>query len=312
MVRIERYNSEVEEKYWQCVLAVLQKVKSMDEQIIIQSCQKFLPPDFFTENTDLKELVLAPFEKLKLAYDYIQRDNCSTMNQECFGSSTAILQQRTPVYDTLYKAYEKVRDKKVDNIKLNVFIVYQTGLTVCPYCNRDYINSREKNHAGAQMDHFYPRSEYPIFSLCLYNLVPVCGNCNRIKSSQGKEFASPFDDTVDWENNVRFSYTFLDSNKIKISINVSDKRIYNNIAAMEIENAYQIHDREIRELLDKKEVYSYTQIKEFQDMLGKVGLTEKKLTKMVFGEKITEEGMKTKPLGRMMRDLERELHIFDE
>lgn len=45
------------------------------------------------------------------------------------------------------------------------------------------------------MNYFYEKSHYPLFVLSVYNLVPACGNCNRIKSRQNIELASPFDET---------------------------------------------------------------------------------------------------------------------
>ena len=192
---------------------------------------------------------------------------------------------------------------------MNVFLVQNTGLTVCPYCNRDYINSRSEELAGAQLDHFYPRSKYPVFSVCLYNLIPSCWNCNRIKQDKMQKFASPFDEEVDWENSVRFTYIPLDVKRKKIVID-SIQPVRNNIKTMQIETAYQIHEMEVNELLDKVQMYQETQLEEFNKVLGEVGLTEQDMKTMVFGPEITEENMRKKPLGKMLRDLERELGIY--
>ena len=58
-------------------------------------------------------------------------------------------------------------------------------------------------------------------------------------------------------------------------------------------------------------MYSRTQCEEFSELFAKVGLTEQEIKQMVFGPIITEEDMKKKPLGRMLRDLERELDIYN-
>ena len=160
------------------------------------------------------------------------------------------------------------------------------------------------------MDHFYPRSRYPVFSLCLYNLVPVCGNCNRIKHDNMQRFASPFDEQIDWENDLKFSYVPIDINRKKIVINAKGA-IKHNVEAMHIEAAYQIHETEVNELLDKVEMYSKTQLAEFREVLDKVDLTEQDMKRMVFGPEITEESIKKRPLGKMIRDLERELKIYE-
>lgn len=306
MIRIKRYEKEAEEIYWKCVK---DKLPCKDQEKIVASCEKYLPTDFFSENADFKELVLAPYDKIRKAWEYIEL-NSVIMQTECFDIVNGNRRQKKQLYKKLYDTYGKVMQALTDDgTKMNVFLVQQTGFTVCPYCNRDYINCRSKEHTGAQLDHFYPRSKYPIFSVCLYNLVPVCGVCNRIKLDNTSDFASPFDEEIDWENDVKFSYDLLDMNRKKITI-TANRSIRNNIDDMRIEEAYQIHETEINELLDKVETYSKTQIEEFREVLYKIEVTEQDVKNMVFGPEITEESMRKKPLAKMMRDLERELGIY--
>lgn len=313
MVRIEPYDEEVKNKYWKCIDTI---IKEPEQQKILESCRKYLPPAFFSQNASFQELVLAPYAKLKEAYQYIEK-NKSRMEAECFKKDAKgeFMRNargefvRKQLYEDLFRAYEKVSQKIVDKVKMNVFLVQQTGLTVCPYCNRDYINCRSEKLAGAQLDHFYPRSKYPIFSVCLYNLVPACGNCNRIKHDDMQEFASPFDEEIDWEHGVQFSYEPLDLNRKKIVIHAKEP-IKQNIQKMHIEAAYQIHEMEVNELLDKVEKYSQTQLEEYRQVFAEAGLSEQELKQMVFGKEITEDDIRKKPLGRMLRDLERELDIY--
>ncbi len=305
MIRIERYESSVEERYWECVS---RKLDETEQQGIVESSRRYMPPDFYSRDDGFKELILAPYEKLKTAYDYIER-NMETMKKECFRVYKGGKMKKKALYEKLHNSYGKVFMEVTDGVKMNVFLVRQTGLAVCPYCGRDYINCRSETIAGAQMDHFYPRSKYPIFSLCLYNLVPVCGNCNRIKNDKVDRFASPFDETINWDDAVKFSYALLGVNEKRIVIK-ADETAGCNIEALQIEEAYQIHDVEVNELLDKVNMYSEVQLCEFKKVLGDKLVTEWELRKMVFGPEITEESMKKKPLGRMLRDLERELGIY--
>lgn len=307
MVKLERYDKNVEEIYWNCVSEEFNPTEQRD---IVASCKKYMPPDFFSKDACLRELILAPYEEIKRACQYIEK-NKNVMESECFIMNKNGKRDREKRYKKLYNTYGKVSQKLTgDGRKMNVFLVQQTGLSVCPYCNRDYINSRSVKLAGAQLDHFYPRSSYPVFSLCLYNLVPVCGNCNRIKRDNTQEFASPFDGQVDWENDLRFSYVPLDMNRKKIIIHAKGA-VWHNIKELHIEEAYQIHETEVNELLDKAEMYSETQLDEFRQVFDKIALTEQDIHKMVFGSPITEESMKKRPLGRMFRDLERELGIYE-
>lgn len=299
MVTIEKYDKAMEEKYWECAKEIIPDTIQDD---IVSSCKKFMPPDFFGQDERFKELVLAPFGKIQKAYQNIKR---SVMDRECFTAE----EKRKETYNVLHNAYDKISQHMVDGVKMNVMMVREMGLTVCPYCNRDYINCRSEKVAGAQLDHFYPRSKYPVFSICLYNLVPVCGNCNRLKSGHIKRFASPFDEDIDWDDNIRFSYEPLGFNKKKITITAKNPA-KQNIDTMCIEEAYQIHDVEVNELINKFQMYSRTQFEELKKVLSKAEMTESEMKQMVFGSRITEEDMKKKPLGRMFRDLERELGIY--
>lgn len=305
MIRMRQYEGSVEDRYWECVN---KEIDLSVQQEILRSSKNFMPPDFFSDNPDFRELVLAPYAKLKKAYTYIEK-NIDNMRAECFVRNSRKKWARKPLYAVLYDSYNKISQNTDGGVKMNVFLVQNTGLTVCPYCNRDYINSRSGELAGAQLDHFYPRSKYPVFSVCLYNLIPSCWNCNRIKQDKVQEFASPFDEEVDWENSVRFTYVPLDVERKKIVID-SIQPVRNNIKTMQIETAYQIHEMEVNELLDKVQMYQETQLEEFNKVLGEVGLTEQDMKTMVFGPEITEENMRKKPLGKMLRDLERELGIY--
>ena len=62
------------------------------------------------------------------------------------------------------------------------------GVTVCPYCNRSYIFTVEKDarngKARPQYDHFFPKSKYPYLAVSMYNLIPSCAVCNSGKSDK--------------------------------------------------------------------------------------------------------------------------------
>lgn len=308
MIQLESYSVNFEKEYWEAVNKIIDR---STQNKIIDSCKKFLPTDFFTGNKDefFKSLVLAPFEKLKEAEEYITKHTIDTMNTECFCKIENKDNTIIDVYKTIHDSYESVAKSIKNGVSMRVRIVRNSGITVCPYCNRDYINCRADNVSGAQLDHFFNKSKFPLFAVCLYNLVPVCGNCNRVKGSKPLTFVSPFDKSIDWEKDISFSYTGSTLKDIKIIIN-SKGNLENNIKEMKINEAYQIHDVDILELIEKEQMYNCTQRQEFKDVLSLVKLTDLEIKKIIFGPKITTEHMKTKPLGKMMSDLHKKLNIY--
>lgn len=308
MILLPLYSQQFETLYWETVNSKINK----DVQIeIICSCKRFLPDDFFSVNKDdsFKQLILAPYKKLKDAVSYIE-EHKYTFIEECFDITEGMKPLFKDVYQEIYDAYGNVANSQKDNTTMRVRIVEKTGLTVCPYCNRDYINYRAKNVSGAQLDHFFSRSDFPLFAVSLYNLIPVCGNCNRIKNNQSLSFASPFDNEIKWNEDLTFTYNLLSTNQIDIIINVKGD-LKNNIKSLRIEEAYKIHDQEVQELIEKKQMYNTTQRVEFQRVFKKIGVSEAELKKLIFGPEITKESMKTKSLGKMMYDLHKELGIYD-
>ncbi|MBL7921142.1 MAG: hypothetical protein JNJ40_12565 [Bacteroidia bacterium] len=62
-------------------------------------------------------------------------------------------------------------------------LTFHLGVNTCPYCNRAYINTIQENDKDIirpTLDHFLPKSAYPIFAVSFYNLIPSCYYCNSI------------------------------------------------------------------------------------------------------------------------------------
>ncbi|MCB2312087.1 hypothetical protein LGL55_11880 [Clostridium tagluense] len=308
MIQLESYSIDFQNEYWKAVCKI---IDNPSQKKIVDSCKKFLPTDFFTGNKDefFKSLILAPFEKLKEAEAYITKNTISTMKTECFYKTSKKNPPIRKVYKTIHDDYTLLANSVKKGTAMRVRIVKNAELTVCPYCNRDYINCRAEKVSGAQLDHFFSKSEFPLFAVCLYNLVPVCGNCNRVKSAKSVVFVSPFDNSIDWEKDISFSYSGSNLKDIKIIIK-SKGDLENNINGMRINEAYQIHGIEVLELIEKQQTYNITQRKEFKKVLAKVKLTDLEIKNSIFGPEITKECMRTKPLGKMMSDLHKELKIY--
>lgn len=75
------------------------------------------------------------------------------------------------------KFYEKIAEffkKNADKLRIHS----------CFYCDAAYTGAFLTNRSRRtfDVDHFFPKSEYPMFSLSLYNFVPSCQVCNsRVK-----------------------------------------------------------------------------------------------------------------------------------
>jgi 5-methylcytosine-specific restriction endonuclease McrA len=107
------------------------------------------------------------------------------------------------IRNNLYKAVfqDKETGFSFKNEQYSAYhLILDLGITVCPYCNRNFIFNSTKKRTS-HFDHFFPESKYPFLAMSFYNLVPSCSTCNTLK---GKES--------------------IDYNPYSKQINISDKR----------------------------------------------------------------------------------------
>lgn len=189
----------------------------------------------------------------------------------------------------IFKNYYSEFFHKIDEtngIRNNMSLVKNLDITVCPYCNRNYINSRKK-YLGANFDHYYDKDKYPFFSLTLSNLIPCCDTCNRIKSSKPYNFC-PFDLTND--EKVLFNVS-PDRNSSRIKLYFNELRQEDNI--LELEEAYQIHQVDVNDMFQREEIYCQDYRKSLVKLLengeSEISITESFFDTMIYGDVASDD-----------------------
>lgn len=283
-------------------------IKERSSQII-ELFRKNNSKEFNTFFEYFKELVLMKPEDME-KYVYQNKDN-NTRNWECIKS--------------LYNLSEKIDvDGKLE--KINTFMVRNfidsggKGLLVCPYCNRNYVNSRGKA-LGSEMDHFYNKNKYPMFAISLYNFIPSCSTCNRIKWIKELKI-NPFlrDDT----NRIKFDITIdVDGYKIDfihdLNGNVKDKNnieeLKKDVITLRLDEAYEIHDIEIKEMVERERKFG----SEYREFLKKIfpeegSELEKKIDVLIYGDVVftPDEELVNKSLGKFKKDVYEKIKEWKE
>ena len=115
----------------------------------------------------------------------------------------------TKVFNYTYRFVKGYNSESWDTGKY-ITMMIEAGLIYCPYCNfhqlEAYQASGGKMHKGP-LDHFYDKARYPYLALSIYNLVPVCDQCNHEKLTKPTSLGShthPFHD--DFHDLVVFSF----------------------------------------------------------------------------------------------------------
>ena len=193
----------------------------------------------------------------------------------------------------LQSPYNKVFNYNKYEKRFRNDIMSSLNVSVCPYCNRQYITSWDdvKNIKGtnkrrkttADLDHFYPKSEYSLFALSLFNFVPSCQVCNsRMKLSSfldnnGNRPIYPYTETFDDSAVFKASTTepkkdpkkllevWLGENEsdLKIMLEIrgtnsdplKEERIKRSNELFHIEDIYQAHKGIVSEFMLKRRIY---------------------------------------------------------
>lgn len=201
----------------------------------------FDSPEKLIEQVENETLLIDDLKK-QINYDLITRTNESEDTKRKYK----------------FYQYKSFRDR----------ILHQFDVSVCPYCNRNYINVIEdtvddSTRSLGVLDHYYPKDEkaYPYLSLNLYNFIPACTTCNsKFKLSNTTEILNPFLD--DFNEIFKFKLDTDDLPDIlvhekpfKIIIEtkgLEKEEIANNTKSLfRLEDIYNYHNKDAKDIIIK-------------------------------------------------------------
>lgn len=179
-------------------------------------------------------------------------------------------------------------------MKAKIFI--EQGITVCPYCNRQYIgtitNGREnEKQPTGDIDHFFSQSDFPLFAESLYNFVPSCKVCNSLfKHTKNSLILYPYDETnVDaflfepykQGSKIRLNDLFGwdppfkkdDSISVHVSVNYRlpvsvQEKAKREMRLFKYNEVYQLHNEYIRNLIYKRNILDKTILPEIVEIIN--------------------------------------------
>lgn len=200
-------------------------------------------------------------------------------------------------------------------------------INVCPYCNRIYTFTVKKiniSHNGnisndniirPELDHYFPRSKYPMLSLSFFNLIPCCKICNSSIKGENelnlKKYLHPYIDGL--SGGYTFDYEPLDikafdGNKekvnIKISKTITDFKSDNNLDFFHIETIYKKHNDIVAGLIWTRRTYVDSLLEEIENTLnsnGKITSKEQLFNNLFNPPKLDE--ILNRSLGKLNKDI---------
>lgn len=188
---------------------------------------------------------------------------------------------------------------------------FSLNVRVCPYCNKQYIEPiyTNKGKMRGDMDHFYSKEIYPLFSISIYNLVPVCKFCNSsFKGTKNFELKDihPYRESID--ESFRFKFHLQgDSIRVHTEKNLDTKANtkgfdrYNDY--FKYKDQYQYHESLVREFIMKTRMYTDDVIEGLRDRFNIYNLSNKQIKEQIYGYRMDDKDINNKTLAKFSKDI---------
>lgn len=199
------------------------------------------------------------------------------------------------IIDTLYK--QRFPRKE---------FVEELQVTVCPYCNRNFVNSTYKR-TMCDLDHFYDKETYPILAVSFHNLVPVCHACNHAKASNAISY-SPHNTKFNTDDLLSFDFYiggidyWVDNKQIGIEIDCS-RELESNVQELKLREVYQIHSDIVQECIKKAIMFNPDYMTDLFNTYNGLFESEEELYRIVFGNYMEEPSYGKRPLSKLTKDI---------
>lgn len=184
--------------------------------------------------------------------------------------------------------------------------VKELQITVCPYCNRNFVNSTYKR-TMCDLDHFYDKETYPILAVSFHNLVPVCHACNHAKASKSISY-SPHNMKFNTDDLLSFDFfidgmDFLSDNQ-QIGIEIDCGREFEtNVRELKLREVYQIHSDIVQECIKKAIMFNPKYMTDLFNTYNGLFESEEELYRIVFGNYMEESFYGKRPLSKLTKDV---------
>lgn len=208
-----------------------------------------------------------------------------------------------------------------EGYRKNTLIALAEKLNVksCPYCNMHYtlfaedVNKSKKKLTKFQFDHFFNKTDYPLLSMSLYNLIPSCGVCNQGKSTghlslKFHPYASSIAEQFHFEVIHPLSlYSGRKKDRIELDMipdNVTNEEIKEFDDTFHLHTLYRRHGDIAQEVFDKayEEPY-YLDTSSFSFLSG---AASEYMLRLTYGVYLNKAEIEKRPMSKFIQDLRKQ------
>lgn len=207
--------------------------------------------------------------------------------------------------------YEKKLDKWsfINNIKIDT----------CSYCNRNYIYTTKKNkEVKPEIDHFFPKSKYPILGLSYFNLIPSCKSCNGFGAKEEKDpfvfnLINPYllknDDFVFTHKIKNIAIVNPLTGKSDVEIGFANFK-QGHLDVFNLKELYELHFDHVLELIIKRNIKYSKKYRAYLNSYNGLKLGKAEIDRMILGNYSLELEQHKRPLSKMYQDIGKELGLI--
>lgn len=242
---------------------------------------------------------------------------------------------RNATQDALIAKYQDMMGELLDvlgyneaftNVKKAYDVTEMKGAKACTYCNRGYIftistgNRIKDKIARPELDHWYPKSKYPLLSMNYFNLIPSCSVCNSsVKGSKDFDVKSHVHPYLQRSNNPNFEFKYNPmapkGEQVTIDDSNASEKERNSIQAFKLKEVYNCHaDLEAKELYDLAVRHGVEYIRYLLELLKDdfAEKTEQDIYRMVFGAELDPQYFGNRPMSKFKYDLLKQMKLIKD
>lgn len=237
-------------------------------------------------------------------------------------------------FEECYQFFDEFCDYKYyfKDTEMKYLLTKLIGVSVCPYCNRQYISVLEdEKKSTLTLDHYRREAEYPLLKLSIYNLVPSCYICNSIL--KGKNSLTHLNPWEDEDGGIKFTFKKINKNddllknyyethscdtiqdtEVEVDISHCTEKAKNSLEVFKIPDIYKTHNTFVSELVAKAMKYEVCEYgNEIYNLLkkDKILTNKEQLDFYLYGDIIVEKDIhriaKNKPLYKLEADIVNEI-----
>lgn len=245
----------------------------------------------------------------------------------------------------------KFVEERNNKVKWSAYeLLRSIGVKTCPYCNRSYVSvfyDESRGKTRPELDHFISKSEYGLFGLSLFNLIPSCHICNsnlkggdqKVLAASGELIAlSPYIDgfshyypfKIDLSNSKNYDLLFDIENKVQdYELKLMPRFIFKPGECKSIQEQHILHQRAIsndrifrlsdiynrehKELIDdlllKVRIYNESNIEELVSVYPDLFKSKRELRQLILDIDVEKEVniKKSRVTEKLIRDISKQI-----